>query len=209
MRYVSLHHHSTYSYMDGFGTPEQHVDRAVELGMSALAFTEHGNVSSHVRLEKAALKAGVKPIFGCELYTGGVGDRKAQSKWHLTVLAENEIGYQNLMRLVTLGWAEGFYFEPTVSSEMLSDYSEGLIVLSGCTGSKMSTDLIGGKGRPEHDADLRAAERTAVKFRSLLGDRFYLEANNIISWLVLAAIVVATLVSWSKRRAASSAPRLA
>lgn len=177
MRYVSLHHHSTYSYMDGFGTPEQHVDRAVELGMSALAFTEHGNVSSHVRLEKAATKAGIKPIFGCELYTGGVGDRKSQSKWHLTVLAENEIGYQNLMRLVTLGWAEGFYFEPTVSSEMLADYSEGLIVLSGCTGSKMSTDLIGGKGRPEHDADLRAAERTAVKFRSLLGDRFYLEAQ--------------------------------
>lgn len=163
--------------MDGFGTPEQHVARAVELGMSSLALTEHGNVSSHVRLEKAALKAGIKPIFGCELYTGGVGDAKTQSKWHLTVLAENEIGYQNLMRLVTRGWAEGFYFEPTVSGEMLADHSEGLIVLSGCTGSKMSTDLIGGKGRPEHDADLRAAERTALKFRSLLGDRFYLEAQ--------------------------------
>lgn len=68
MKGVSLHHHSTFSYMDGFGTPEHHVDRAVELEMSALAHTEHGNVSSHVRLEKAALKAGIRPIFGLEAY---------------------------------------------------------------------------------------------------------------------------------------------
>lgn len=178
MRYVSLHHHSTYSYGDGYGTPEQHVDRAVELGMPALALTEHGNVSSHVRLEKAALKAGIKPIFGCEVYTGGIDEEtRSKYKWHLTLLAENETGYANLMRVVTQGW-DAFYFEPTVSSEMLAANSEGLIILSGCSGSKMSTDLLGGKGREEHDADVRAAERTALRFRNLLGDRFYLEAQS-------------------------------
>lgn len=180
MKYASLHHHSTYSYLDGYGTPEQHVARAVELGIPALALTEHGNVSSHVKLEQAALAAGIKPIFGCELYTGAVDDeRRSKFKWHLTVLAENEVGYANLMRLVSLGYSDGFYFEPTVSGEMLADHAEGLIVLSGCTGSKMSTDLVGGKGRPEHKADLREAERTARKFKALLGDRFYLEAQAL------------------------------
>lgn len=179
MRYASLHHHSTFSYGDGFGTPKQHVQRAAELEISALALTEHGNVSSHAQLEKEALKAGIKPIFGCELYTGDVDEStRSKFKWHLTVLAENEVGYQNLMRLVSMGWEDGFYFEPTVSGEMLANNSEGLIVLSGCTGSKMSTDLLGGKGRPEHRADLKEAERTARRFKALLGDRFYLECQS-------------------------------
>lgn len=178
MQYVSLHHHSTYSYMDGFGTPEQHVARAADLGMSALALTEHGNVSSHVRLEKAANKLGIKPIFGCELYTGGVDEEtRGKFKWHLTVLAMNDVGYRNLMWLVTAGWKDGFYFEPTVSGEMLAEHHEGLIVLSGCGGSKMATDLLGGKGRREEDADYKIAKRTAEKFRDLMGDRFYLEVQ--------------------------------
>jgi len=164
--------------LNGFGMPEDHIARAVELGIPAVAMTEHGNVSSHVKHEQAALKAGIKPVFGCELYTGAVDpEGRSNFKWHLTVLAENEVGYQNLMRLVSRGWAEGFYFEPTVSGEMLADHSEGLIVLSGCTGSKMSTDLLGGKGRPEHKADLAEAERTARKFKALFGDRFFLEVQ--------------------------------
>lgn len=179
MKYVSLHHHTTYSYMDGYGTPEQHVQRAVELEMPALALTEHGNVSSHVRLEKAADKAGIKPIFGVELYTGGVDEEKrSKFKWHLTVLAENQIGYINLLKLVSRGWAEGFYYEPTVSGEMLAEHSEGLVVLSGCAGSKLVCDLLGGKGIQEHDADFSAALWTAKKFQSLLGDRYYLEAQS-------------------------------
>lgn len=178
MKYVSLHHHSTYSYMDGYGSPEKHVERAAELGMGSLALTEHGNVSSHVRLEKAALKAGVKPIFGVELYTGAVdAENRGKYKWHLTVLAENQTGYRNLLELVSRGWAEGFYYEPTVSGEMLAEHSEGLIVLSGCTGSKLQCDLLGGKGIPEHEADISAALETAEKFQALLGDRYYLEAQ--------------------------------
>jgi DNA polymerase-3 subunit alpha len=126
--------------MDGYGTPEQHVERASELGMESLALTEHGNVSSHVRLEKAARKAGIKPIFGVELYTGGVDDEhRSKYKWHLTVLAENQTGYKNLLELVSRGWAEGFYYEPTVSGEMLAQHSEGLVVLSGCAGGMTSS----------------------------------------------------------------------
>lgn len=164
--------------MDGYGDPEAHIQRAAELGMSALALTEHGNVSSHVRLEKAGQKLGVKPIFGIELYTGAVGEgTRGKYKWHLTVLAENEIGYRNLLRLTSRGWAEGFYYEPTVSGEMLADHAEGLIVLSGCSGSKLVCDLLGGKGIPEHDRDFQSALSTAQRFQDLLGDRYYLEAQ--------------------------------
>lgn len=152
--------------------------RAAELGMSALAVTDHGNISAHVRLEKAALKAGIKPLFGCELYTGGVDeDSRSKFKWHLTVLAENAEGYKNLLRLVSKGWAEGMYYEPTVSGEMLAEHNEGLIVLSGCSGSKLVCDLLGGKGVEEHEADFRAALETAQRFQKLFGDRYYLEAQ--------------------------------
>ena len=105
MTFVSLHHHSTFSFLDGFGTPEAHVKRAAELGMPQMALTEHGNVSSHVRLEQAANEQGLKPIFGCELYCGEVGEDATRRKNHLTVLAEDEVGYRNLLRVVSRGWA--------------------------------------------------------------------------------------------------------
>jgi DNA polymerase-3 subunit alpha len=177
-KFVSLHHHTTFSYQDGFGTPEQHVARAAELEMGALAFTEHGNVTSHVKLEQHALKAGIKPIFGAELYTGPIGEDAGRFKWHLTVLAQTQQGLINLNKIVSQSWAEGFYYEPTVSGQMLADNSEGLIVLSGCTGSKLATDLLGGKGRETHDPDMKAAAETIAKFRDLLGDRYYLEMQT-------------------------------
>lgn len=179
-KFVSLHHHSTYSYLDGYGLPEEHVARAAEMGQSALALTEHGNVSSHVKLEQAANKAGIKPLFGLEAYTGGVGDAQSRFKWHLTILAENEEGYRNLLRITSRGWAEGFYYEPTISGEMLADHSEGLIVLSGCTGSLLATSLIGGKGTPEHteQPDLKKAIKVAKQFQEIFGDRYYLETQQ-------------------------------
>lgn len=176
--FVSLHHHTTFSYQDGYGQPEEHVERAVELEMSALAHTEHGNVTSHVKLEKAAKEAGIKPIFGCELYTGPIGEDAGRFKWHLTVLAQNQTGLRNLYAMVSEGWQEGFYYEPTVSGEMLAKYQEGLIVLSGCTGSKLATDLLGGKGRPLHSPDLKAARETVGRFKELLGDRYFLEMQT-------------------------------
>lgn len=178
MKYVSLHHHTTFSFMDGYGTPEQHIARAAEIGMSAQAVTEHGNVSSHVRHEKAAIAAGIKPIFGLEAYTAPADMRETGNtrKWHMTILAMNEEGYANLNRIVTRSWDEGFYRWPTVSGRMLRDHHEGLIVLSGCADSKLACDLLGGKGR--ETGDERDARRTIESFKRLLGDRYYLETQQ-------------------------------
>lgn len=146
-----------------------------ELNGWALAVTEHGNVSSHVQLEQEAIKAGIKPLFGAELYCGEVGEGATQRKNHLTVLAENEEGYRNLLRVVSRGFSEGFYYEPTVSGSMLGEHSEGLVVLSGCTGSLLATSLVGGKLVDEADASYARGKRVAQRMRHHLGDAYYLE----------------------------------
>lgn len=173
--HVNLHGHTTFSPGDGFEDPEEHVRAIVELEQPAIAVTEHGNVSSHVQLEKAALAAGVKPIFGCELYCQ-VGEENAQLKNHLTVLAMNEQGLRNLYSVVSKSWVN-FFYKPTTTGEMLAEHSEGLIVLSGCLGGRLATALLGGKGEEEHAADLGAAARVASQFREVFGDRYYLEVQ--------------------------------
>lgn len=178
MEFVSLHHHTTFSTLDGYGTPEQHADRAAELGMGAMAFTEHGNVSSHVRAEQACDKHGIKAIFGCELYTGEVTvEKRTQRKNHLTILAEDEEGYRNVLRLVSRGWAEGFYYEPTVSGAMLAEHLDGLVVLSGCASSLLSTSIVGGKNIEPEDASYDRGRRVADRMHSSLGDSYYLEVQ--------------------------------
>ena len=178
MKGVSLHHHSTFSYGDGYGSPESHVARAVELEMSAIAATEHGNVSSHVQYERACNEAGIKFIPGLEAYTAPPNMRQAknQRKWHLTILAMNDVGYKNLMRLVTMSWDEGFYRWPTVMGNWLRELNEGLIVLSGCADSKLACDLLGGKGREL--GSIIDARRTVEMFRDIFGDRYYLEVQR-------------------------------
>lgn len=181
MRYVSLHHHSTFSYKDGYGLPDEHHARAAELGMIALALTEHGNVSSHVRHEKAAVKSGVKPIYGAELYTA---PGKHRSKWHLTALAETQEGYRNLNRLVTRSWSESFYFWPTVQGQMLVQHAQGLIVTSGCADSHLSCTLLGGKSQgPKRETisseDMDAAERLIRHYQAVIGkDNYFLEVQQ-------------------------------
>ena len=177
MKYVSLHHHTTYSYMDGFGPVKDHVERAVELGLEAQAATEHGNVSSHVPLEKECIKAGIKPIFGLEAYCApeNMKEMKNRRKWHLTLLAENAEGYRNLMRIVTKSWAEGFYQWPTVHGRWLQEHSEGIIALSGCADSHLSCTLLGGKGREKGDE--REALAVMRHYKRIFGDRYYIEAQ--------------------------------
>lgn len=139
------------------------------------------NVSSHVKLEKAATTHGIKPLFGCELYTAPANMRETANmrKWHLTVLAENEVGYRNLLRLVSRSWAEGFYRWPTATSNIIAEHSEGLVVLSGCADSLLACDLFGGKGRPEREsADYATALQTVRKFQDLFGDRYYIEVQQ-------------------------------
>lgn len=177
MRFVSLHHHSTFSYQDGYAMPEAHVRRAAEDGMVALALTEHGNVSSHVKLEKAGVKAGVKPIFGVELYTGDVDpDRRGQRKNHLTVLARDQRGYQNLLSIVTKSY-DNFYYEPTADGFTLAKHKAGLFILSGCQGSLLATSLVGGKNIEEKDASYERAKRVARRMKNAFGDSFFLEVQ--------------------------------
>jgi DNA polymerase III subunit alpha len=177
MRFASLHHHSTFSYLDGFQLPEAHVRRATEIGMGTLAMTEHGNVSSHVQLEDAAKKQGVKPIFGVELYSGAVGEQATQRKNHLTVLAATPAGYRNLLQLVSRTFSEGFYYEPTADGKMLAAHKEGLIVLSGCQSGELFTALVGGKHVAEGEASYERAKRVALRYKRAFGDAYYIEVQ--------------------------------
>jgi DNA polymerase-3 subunit alpha len=173
-QFVNLHHHATNSYGDGIRPVEEHVKAVAELGYPGMALTDHGNVTGHVKLEKHCLAAGIKPLFGCELYTE-THDERGQLKNHLTVIAETPEGFQNLNRLVSASW-QNFRYKPTVTSEMLVRYNEGLIVMSGCMGGLLSTAMYGGKGTPEKKrADRKAAEKVAGWFADLFGDRYYLE----------------------------------
>jgi DNA polymerase-3 subunit alpha len=180
MKFVSLHHHSTLgSYLDGYQLPEAHVRRATEINMGAMAMTEHGNIDSHVKFEVAAEKTNVKPIFGCEFYTGYTDEeRRTQRKYHLTVLAATQEGYGNLLKLVTMSFAEGFYYEPTISGDMLYKHRKGLIILSGCQGSLLFCSAVGGKLIEEKDASYKRARTVARWFKSRFGDAYYIEVQG-------------------------------
>ena len=179
MRFVSLHHHSTLgSYMDGYQLPEAHVRRASEINMGAMAMTEHGNIDSHVKFEKAAEEQNVKAIFGCEFYTGHTDERRrTQRKYHLTVLAATPEGYNNLLQLVTKSFAEGFYYEPTISGDMLYKHRKGLIIMSGCQGSLLFCSAVGGKLIEENDASYARAREVARWFKKKFGDSYYIEVQ--------------------------------
>src|SRR5215472_15167299 len=180
MRYVNCHGHSTFSHGDGHKLPRFHVERAASLGYTAMALTEHGSVSSHFQLEKAAIEVGIKPIFGLEAYCGPVDEEnRSQYKFHLTILARHVGGYQNLNRLVTQSWRDHHY-HPTVSGGNLTDHADGLVCLSGCSGSLLACSLLGGKGIPEPETERAGFERAravAERFRALFGEWYFLEVQ--------------------------------
>jgi len=179
VKYVSLHHHSTFSYGDGYGLPEEHVEACANYGMSAMALTEHGNTSSHVQLEKACQKHGIKPIFGLEAY---LANPKEQRKFHQTILAMDGIGLANLNRLVTQSYKD-FYRWPTIHLHRLEEFNEGLIVLSGCADSALSCTLLGGKSFGEKrdsysPRDYCDTVRLAQWYKDVFGDRYYIETQR-------------------------------
>lgn len=177
MRFVSLHHHTTLSYLDGFQLPEAHARRAEELLMSGIAFTEHGNISSHVKAEVACKKHGVKPMFGCEMYMVPHLEQNTQKKYHLTVIAQTVKGYENLMQLVSASFAEGFYHEPTIDPALLLRFKEGLVVLSGCQGSLLFCSAVGGKHIEPEQASYQRARKVAQWFKRHLGENYFIEVQ--------------------------------
>ncbi|HSJ94767.1 MAG TPA: PHP domain-containing protein, partial [Gaiellaceae bacterium] len=139
--FVHLHVHSEYSILDGACRIPDLAARAAELEMPAVALTDHGSLAGAVELYRQAGKQGVKPILGCEVYVAD--DRRAQRKGyaHLTLLAESNEGYANLIKLVSSGWLEGYYYKPRVDWELLDRHSTGLVALSGCLSGRVCKAL--------------------------------------------------------------------
>jgi DNA polymerase-3 subunit alpha len=139
--FVHLHVHSEYSILDGACRVSDLVARAAELEMPSVSLTDHGSMAGAVQLWKHTRSTGVKPVIGCEVYVAN--DRRAQTKGnaHLTLLARDNAGYSNLIKLSSLGFLEGYYYRPRVDWELLDRHSEGLIALSGCLSGRVCKAL--------------------------------------------------------------------
>ncbi len=173
--FVHLHVHSHYSLLDGLAKIDDLIQRALELGYHSLALTDHGNLYGVIEFYKKAKKAGLKPIIGVEAYlaprTRFDKTAKIDSKsYHLTLLVQNEKGYKNLIKLITKAWLEGFYYKPRIDKDLLREYSEGLIALSGCPSGEIPKTLLRG--------DYESAKRLVYEYVEIFGrDNFYLEVD--------------------------------
>ncbi|MZQ74654.1 MAG: DNA polymerase III subunit alpha [Peptoclostridium sp.] len=174
--FVHLHVHSQYSLLDGFSRIDRMVDRAKELGMKSLAITDHGCMFGVIDFYKKAVKAGIKPIIGCEVYNAsrGMDDKEPyydRFPGHLVLLAKNMKGYQNLIKLVSMGYTRGFYYKPRIDFDELERYSEGLICLSACLAGDIQQLILKG--------NYYKAKRVAERLNSIFGQgNFYLEIQD-------------------------------
>ena len=183
--FVHLHVHTEYSLLDGANRINRLMDRASEYGMKSIAITDHGVMYGVIDFYKQARKKGIKPIIGCEVYTAKRSRFDRQSgidsdQGHLVLLAKNNTGYKNLMKIVTFGFTEGFYYKPRIDVNLLKQYSEGLIALSACLAGDIPAALIAG--------DYERAREIAITYKSIFGDgNFYIELQiNGIEEQVLA-----------------------
>ena len=174
--FVHLHLHSEYSLLDGACRIKELVLRVKELGQKAVAVTDHGNMFAAVEFYNECLAQGIKPIIGCEVYVAPRTrfDKLAKidsSPYHLVLLCENNEGYQNLIKLVSAAYTEGFYSKPRVDIELLEKYHNGLICLSACLAGEIPRKLTNG--------DYEAAKQTALKYRDIFGrDNYFIELQN-------------------------------
>ena len=177
MAFTHLHVHTEYSLLDASSKIKELTARAKELGMDSLAITDHGVMYGVIDFYRAARENGIKPIIGCEIYVapGSRFDREAGSGedryYHMILLAENNIGYQNLMKIVSKGFVEGFYYKPRVDDEVLRTYHEGIIALSACLAGEIPRYLSRGM--------YEEACKSAQKYRDIFGpDNFFLELQD-------------------------------
>ena len=174
--FTHLHVHSHFSLLDGLPKIDQLLDYVKELGMDAVALTDHGNVYGAVEFYKKARERGIKPIIGCEMYQSlekmtdkrpNVDDRR----YHLVLLVKDKKGYKNLVKLLTLAHLEGFYYKPRIDEELLAKHSEGLICLSACQVGKIPSLILAKK--------MAEAEKTALLYQEIFGQgNFYLELQH-------------------------------
>ena len=174
--FVNLHVHSEYSLLDGACRIKDMVSRAKEMGQTALAVTDHGNMFAAVDFYNECKAQGIKPIIGCEVY---VARRTRFDKdfgldshpYHLILLCKNEKGYKNLIKMVSLSYTEGFYSKPRVDLELLREHSEGLVCLSGCIAGEVPRHIAEG--------DFEKAKQTALLYNDIFGaGNYYIEVQN-------------------------------
>ncbi len=177
MNFTHLHVHTEYSLLDGSGKIKEMIHRTKELGMDSLAITDHGVMYGVIDFYKSCQAEGIKPIIGCEVYVAPNSrlDRELGNSeeryYHLVLLAENNTGYQNLMKIVSNGFLEGFYYKPRVDCEILEKYSEGIIALSACLGGEVANNLL--KGFYEE------GKKAALKLQKIFGEgNFFLELQD-------------------------------
>jgi DNA polymerase-3 subunit alpha len=178
-RFVHLHNHTEYSLLDGALRIDDMVKTAAGYRMAALAITDHGNMFGAIEFYKTAQSAGVKPIIGMETYVAPYDRRErqihsqiAESSFHLTLLCQNEDGYNNLIKLASAAYLEGFYYRPRIDKELLAQHAKGLIALSGCWKGEVSYYIMRG--------DLKKAKDAISQYLDILGrDNFYLEVQDL------------------------------
>jgi len=182
--FIHLHNHSHYSLLDGAATVETLIGAAIQNKMPSVALTDHGVLFGALEFYKKAKKAGIKPIIGCEAYIvtrGSRFDKTLQSEksnqgqgrgiyHHILLLAKDLTGYRNLMKLVTLGHTEGYYYKPRIDVEILQQYKEGLVVTSACPGGIVGSQLVNG--------NYEEARSVAAIYKEIFGEDFYIEVQN-------------------------------
>src|SRR3989344_6093441 len=174
--FVHLHVHTEFSLLDGLSKIPKLVTQAKLFGQKHLAITDHGSLYGAIKFYKQCKEEGINPIIGCEMYLAkrGLKDKEAgkdQDYYHLTVLAKDYEGYQNLLKLVTIAHLEGFYYRPRIDKEVLAKHSKGLMALSGCNSSEISKFFVAG--------DYEKAKKAAQEYTKIFGkDNFYLEIQR-------------------------------
>jgi DNA polymerase III subunit alpha len=174
--FVHLHLHTEYSLLDGAIRMKELMKKAAEFKMPAVAITDHGNLFGAIEFYQEATRAGVKPIIGCEAYVapGSHKDRpgsRRDAAYHFTLLAENEAGYRNLVKLVTAAHLDGFHYAPRIDKELLAAHSAGLIGLSGCLASEINSAIQAN--------NIERAKKAAGEYRAILGaTNFFMEMHD-------------------------------
>ncbi len=173
--FAHLHVHTQYSILDGASNISLLIDRVKALGMEAVAITDHGNMFGVKEFHSTALKKGIKPVIGCEIYVAkrSIGDtsgKEDRSGDHLILLAKNLKGYKNLVKLVSTAWIKGFYYKPRIDKALLAQYREGLIASSACLAGEVQDEILNGT--------ITGAEEALKSYTDLFGDDFYLEIQR-------------------------------